>query len=243
MNQTWTLTDQKRSFVCEGQEGPSEARKAHRDYRVIDPQTIAHKLSQGGLRARLAYGSKTKAHLKSPLTAILEVTDTMVALKPGYDSTCCIYFDHRGKAAVKFTAGPKRVECANMFMCPDLSIHHCSLQADLFLATPCSVVRGVLRRVRDRLERLESLKRTLGGAILPAFVKSKAPRLGKRVFHEFARYRAASGNTQWSALQALTEPSNRRLDEFAGRLLGDPDAYQAMLSGGDMALHLERNWN
>jgi hypothetical protein len=224
MSKIWTVEGSARSVVDQATlEVDSEPRKAHVDYVAVDPGLVAERLRDAGLHTELAYGSSKKTFLRSPRTAILQVTDRrsplQSALGEDYVGACHVYFDHRGRSSIKLCGGPLRCECANVFTSPDVRIHHCSDSAADFLAHPVSFVLPVIQNANRKLAHLEELRGLPHGNVVPAFVRSVAPRLGAQVEDAFGQYACLGGNNWWAALQALTLPGVRRLDEFAGAIL------------------------
>jgi hypothetical protein len=209
---------------------------------VADPARIAEKLVHQGYHVNRAYGRPGRL-LSSPRTAILSVRDGCFGEMPGYVSQVNVYFDHRGRSSLRFTAGALRLECANAFTSPMMRLHHCSPEAHEFVLEPWRAIEQCLSQANAPINRLESTRDLDGAAGLLASVLDKAPRLASKAFEAWrGTYVPEVGRKSlWGALQALTEPSVRRLDEFVGRLLASDDILSS--DPAIRALHVNSCWN
>lgn len=240
MSKFWTISEGHRAITCSDSGVLTEPRKAHPRYTPIDPQVTRAKLEAEGFLCETLYGNRRRAFLKSPRTAIMRVTrpsrEGYSGRSHGIYCPCgAIYFDHRGMGSLRLQRGVLRMDCANQFTSGCTRIHHCSEDARLFAVNPEPFLWSLLGGGYQVLETLEKFLDVPDGHILPLFVRSKAPILGREVQAHFDEYRIRGGNSWWSALQALTEPKRRRLDEFASRLLD--------LGTEPRAWDLEAAWN
>lgn len=226
---TWTLTtDHRRISTDPNDDG--DARKAHPAYTVVDPLSVARKLSEAGLATTLLTRAQSR-HL-APRTALLEVVDPRLArTHDDYHAAARVYFDHRGRSSILIEAGAVRVACRNSFTHQALRIHHCSATAKVFRDNPVPFLINLVRDHAKMADRLEQLRGRRGGLNLALFVRSRAPRLGACVLRDFEAYTRQDGPTVWSALQALTQSKRPRLERFAGACVLAPGGFGALWAG------------
>jgi len=242
MSNIWTLEDGCRA--AHSADGSLvEPRKAHSRYVVATPTGIKARLESHGYDVVEAYGRKGRL-LSSPRTAILSIrTKSRRDMPEGYTGQVNCYLDHRGRSSILFTAGALRHECANCFTSPMLRLHHCSDGALKFVHEPWRAIERLLSLANAPINRLESTRDLPGGSGLLRHVLEKAPRLASKALEAHrGTYVPVNGpDGLWGALQALTEPSVRRLDEFVGRLLGHDDILVS--DPAVRALHVASCWN
>lgn len=231
MSITWTIRNDRRMITQVLRfDSHTEVlpRKVHKRYTAITPQRIHECLGGSEFNVKTHwYAMNARTHAARAGQAVLEVTPKLDATPLDFDGDAhrqgvLIYLDHQGKSSVLLKRGVFRIACQNAFYCPDMRIHHCSGEARSFFLNPLPYIREVMNRGTTVLNTLNSFKQLEGNAeTVPLFVQSKARLLGRKVAGAYREYSYEHGNTMWSAMQALTEPKNRRLDEFCGRLLAD----------------------
>jgi hypothetical protein len=200
-----------------------------KSYRTTDPFMIGEKLREAGFEI-------TKNCLnRVGNVALLEARFPHPVGEPGqldYIDYVKFYLDHRGRKGILLQAGALRCACSNQFMSPGITIHHCSREADRFLADPAEAALNVRFMAGQARAKLEALRGRLGGRTLLEEGLKPFPRLQRRAFAALPEYDIADpvlGGSTWAALQAMTATHAPKLVDLTCKALGA--GYDSVCAG------------